>query len=115
MKNYLLEFKKIKKRNPTEHEVGMLMKLSAKGTAGAKKSKESIYAYGKTSQTHDNLGGRIKQKVKLSEDGKRINDLLHKKFDAKTISLILDLKETSVNNIIRYARLPRNADQILND
>ncbi len=49
MKNYLLEFKKIKKRNPTEHEVGMLMKLSAKGTAGAKKSKESIYAYGKTS------------------------------------------------------------------
>ena len=40
---------------------------------------------------------------------------MHKKFDAKTISLILDLKETSVNNIIRYARLPRTADQILND
>lgn len=114
MRNILKEFIEKNGRKATEHEVGMLMKLSAKGTAGAKKSKESIYAYGKTSQ-HDNLGGRIKQKVKLSEDGKRINDLMHKKFDAKTISLILDLKETSVNNIIRYARLPRTADQILND
>jgi hypothetical protein len=115
MRNILNEFIEKNGRKATEHEVGMLMKLSAKGTAGEKKLNESIYAYGKTSQTHDNLGGRVKQKVKLSENGKRINDLMHKKFDAKTISLILDLKETSVNNIIRYARLPRTADQILND
>ena len=113
MKNYLKEFIKKKGRKPTEAELGQMMHMSAKGTVGAKKDKESVYAFGKTTQTHNNLGGRTKQKVKLSPNAKRINDLLNKKFDAKTISIILDLREYSVKNIIKYARLPRNSDQVL--
>ncbi len=113
MKNYLKEFMEKKGRKPTEAELGQMMHMSAKGTVGAKKDKESVYAFGKTTQTHNNLGGRTKQKVKLSPNAKRINDLLNKKFDAKTISIILDLREYSVKNIIKYARLPRNPDQVL--
>lgn len=113
MKNYLKEFMEKKGRKPNESELGQMMHMSAKGTAGAKKSKESVYAFGKTTQTHNNLGGRTKIPLKLSENAIRINDLLHKQFDLKTISIILDLKETSVKNIARHCRLPRTADQIL--
>jgi len=113
MTNYLKEFMQKKGRKPTEYELGKMMHMSAKGTAGAKKSKESVYAFGKTTQTHNNLGGRTKIPLKLSENAVRINDLIHKKFDEKTISVILDLRETTVRNIVRHARLPRNADQIL--
>ena len=113
MKNYLKEFMEKKGRKPTEAELGQMMHMSAKGTAGAKKEKESVYAFGKTTQTHNNLGGRTKIPLKLSENAKRINDLMHKKFDHKTISLILDIRETTVRNIVKHARLPRTADQIL--
>lgn len=113
MKNYLKEFMETKGRRPTEAELGQMMHISAKGTAGAKKEKESVYAYGKTTQTHNNLGGRTKIPLKLSDNAKRINDLIHKKFDQKTIAVILDLRETTVRNIIKHARLPRNDEQII--
>ncbi len=112
MANYLKEFMKKKGRKPTEYELGKMMHMSAKGTAGAKKSKESVYAYGRTTQTHNNLGGRQRMPLKLSDNAMRINELIHKKFDQKTIAVILDLKETTVRNIIKHARLPRTAEQI---
>jgi DNA-binding NarL/FixJ family response regulator len=112
MKNYVKEFMERKGRKPTEAEFGQMMHMSAKGTAGAKKSKESVYAFGKTTQTHNNLGGRTKIPLKLSENAIRINELIHKKFDQKTIAVILDLKETTVRNIVKHARLPRTAEQI---
>ena len=112
MKNYVKEFMEKQGRKPTEYELGRMMHLSAKGTAGARRETESIYAFGKTYH-HNKLDGRPRVPLQLSTNAKNINNLMHKNFDKKTIAVILDLTETSVKNIIKYARLPRTPEQII--
>ena len=112
MRNYLLEFKKIKKRNPTETEVGLMMKAVAMKEPHRKKS-DAYYNRYVNGKAIGSLGGRSKIPIKLTTNATRVNDLLTVGISEIKISNMLDLDIASVRSLKNKYKLPREKQYII--
>jgi|TARA_R110000744_G_scaffold139792_1_gene250929 hypothetical protein len=112
MKNYLLEFKKIKKRNPTELEVGLMMKAVAMKEPHRKKSDAYLKRFENAKDTGA-LGGRTKIPIRLNTNATRVNDLLTVGICERKISNMLDLDISSVRSLRSKYKLPRAKEYII--
>ncbi|HAW81943.1 MAG TPA: hypothetical protein DCX27_20950 [Balneola sp.] len=112
MRNYLLEFKKIKKRNPTETEVGLMMKAVAMKEPHRKKS-DAYYKRFENAKEVGSLGGRSKIPIKLTTNATRVNDLLTVGISERKISNMLDLDIASVRSLKYKYKLPRAKEYII--
>lgn len=109
MINYVQAFVENEDRKPTPTELGKMMVLVAK------RERER---HGHLRHTHhnperqNNIGGQKKKCLRLSDNALKINDLVIKGFDTKTIALILDLKQNTVASLIRKNAIPRKPEEI---
>tara|TARA_R110001592_G_scaffold236760_1_gene495343 strand:- start:2297 stop:2647 length:351 start_codon:yes stop_codon:yes gene_type:complete len=115
MINYVQAFVASENRKPTPSELGRMMVLVTGRETDRHKHEKKSLIHSRNGQCYvrqDNVGGRKRTKLQLSDNAKKINGLLWKGFDNKTIALILDLKINTVRSLKRKNALPRKPSEI---